>query len=204
MNPFIAIIAAALTFFVPARFPSGLIPIEDIDSMTLPGIRASFDSRVDAGDKVVLFRINSFGGEVFAGMDFIQHVEDAKHAHDLHIQCVVDSRAMSMGAAFLESFCDERLMTRRSMIMFHGAATAVKGKQDDIESELSEVRAMNESLGNMCAARMNISREEYAAHTAHQNWFLAADEALKVGAIDGFVSADDLPAPWNETAAAVE
>lgn len=179
-----------------SAFPSGLIPVGDIDADTLPPIQKKFDELVAAGEKTILFRINSFGGAVFAGMDFIQHVEDAARAHGVKIQCVVDSRAMSMGAVFLETFCEERLMTRRSMLMFHGAATQARGKQDDIESAASEMRAMNDAIANACSARMSITADEYKAHVAHQDWFMAADEALRLGAVDGFVSPTELPAPY--------
>lgn len=200
----LAVVAALLSGCVHAApaptahkaFPAGLIDITDIDDAELKPVQAKFDELVAAGERTVMFRINSFGGAVWAGWDFVQHIEDAKKAHDVHVVCALDVKAMSMGAVFLESFCDERLMSRRGLLMFHGAAAGVKGKADDVRSTLSEMDAMNNAIANTCAERMGMDLAAYHAKTDHQDWFLAADEALALGAVDGFVRPSDLPPPY--------
>lgn len=183
----------AANSFVHSQYPAGMIPITDIDAENLAPVSKKVDELVAAGEKTVMFRINSYGGEVDSGWDFIQHMEDVKRENGVKTICVADARAMSMGAVFFQSICDERLLTGRSILMFHGAGGQFAGKTDALQSDLSAMEATNEAIVNTCSARLKITPEEYSAHVAHQDWYLAPSEALRVGAADAVVTTTDLP-----------
>ena len=167
----------------------------EIDDRTLVPAQKKFDELVAAGEKTVLFRIDTPGGNVFMGLDFINHVLDAKYANNLKIQCVARGKLMSMGLAIYEGICDERYVVPGTMFLAHGAATSTQGNADAIASTLSELKAMNDALAEINSARMNISVQEYHRRTDHQNWFFATQEALAVGAADAVIPASSLPPP---------
>jgi ATP-dependent protease ClpP protease subunit len=177
----------------PQPLAAGMIEIGDVTEDDLAPARAKFDERVAAGDKVVTFRLNSFGGSVFDGMDFIQYVENAKKVNGVHVQCVVDSKAMSMGFAFLQSFCDERLMTKRSLLLAHNSSTRAQGTAEEIENQVKFSRALDAALAEVCAKRLKMPVAEYKAKIAHSDWTMAWEEALQVGAVDGTVDEATLP-----------
>lgn len=176
-----------------ATEPGGMIEIGDVSKSDLAPVQAKFDERVTAGDKEVWFRIDSFGGSIFAGNDFIQHIEDAKRAKGLKVVCVVDTKAYSMGFVFLQTFCDQRLMTKMATLLAHSGSTQVSGTVEQILSEVGFMLALNESMAATIAERLGMPVEDYKARIAGKDWTMAHAEAMAVNAIDGTISTSKLP-----------
>ena len=174
------------------RFPKGMIEITDVNDAALGPVLDKVDSLVAAGEKTVMFRINSYGGNVAAGLDFIQAIEEFQKK-GVKVICVVDTKAMSMGFAILQAVCNERLMTKRSVLLAHKASTQIKGNDVDVEEDLEFLRALDRSMAEVCAARLKISVEEYRAKISTKDWTMAWQEAKKIGAVDGIVAPKDLP-----------
>jgi ATP-dependent protease ClpP protease subunit len=180
--------------------PAGkAIDITDFDSTHIGPEQSKFDERVAAGDKEIIFRINSFGGSIFDGNDFIQHIEDAKKEHGIHTVCMVDTKAMSMGFVFLQSgACDQREMTDRSVLLAHNGSTAVQGNIVSVENDLAMIKAVSKSMGIMCAKRLGLPYEEYEKHVADgHEWTVASDDALTNHMVDKVISERDVPAPYK-------
>lgn len=175
-----------------------VIIIGDIDDTLLAPVIKKFDERAAAGDKEILFRINSFGGVIFSGLDFIQHIEDSKKKYGIRTKCYVDTRAYSMGAVILESaVCDERYMTKRSSLLFHQASTGAEGNPNDVKEALDFLKILTKNLEEICAERMGMKLQDFHAKQALSAWILDWEEALAVKAIDGVVSASDIPEPYT-------
>jgi ATP-dependent protease ClpP protease subunit len=185
--------AATESKYPAAKYPDGMIEIRDINSADLYGPKTKMDELVKAGEKTLMFQINSYGGSIFQGWDFIQAVEQHKKKAKVKVVCAVDVKAYSMGFAFLQSFCDERLMTKRSTLLAHNGSTQVSGTSEDLENELQFMRALDIALAATCAKRLHMTPEEYAAKTKGKDWTMSWEEALKAGAVDGTVDEDDLP-----------
>lgn len=185
--------------------PGHVIEVEDIDADGLKPARRMFDQRVRAGDRDLWFRLDSYGGNVLDGNDFIQHVGDAKKAHGLQVHCVVDTKAYSMAFVFLQSFCDERLMTKRSTLLAHSGKTASKGTVEELESDAQFLAALNTAMATVCAERMGMPLAEYRAKTSgSRDWTMAYDDALAAHAVDGVIRPEDVPAPYELEAPAVD
>jgi ATP-dependent protease ClpP protease subunit len=73
-----------------------MIEIGSFTDDDLAPAQAKFDELVSQGAKTVLFRINSNGGSIRAGLDLIQHLEQFRKSGG-RVECVVDYRAYSMG-----------------------------------------------------------------------------------------------------------
>lgn len=188
---------AALVLLVAApafadRFPAGMIEITDFDDAQLAPVLEKATELVDGGERTLLFRINSFGGSIFAGMDLILAVDGLKK-RGVTIQCVVDFKAMSMGFVFLQSVCDERLMTKRSTLLTHNGSTSTRGTVEQITEDAVLLAALNESMASVCADRMGMDLDVYRAKIAGGAWTFAWREALAVNAIDDIVNPADLP-----------
>jgi ATP-dependent protease ClpP protease subunit len=178
----------------PAK-PAGSIEVGDFDEKTLEPVQSRFDELVKRGDKVLLFRVNSNGGEINAGMDLIQHIRDAKREHGLRVECVVDVKAYSMGFYFLQAACDDRWMSRGSLLMAHGGATGAQGKIDQLKSTISALEAMNDMLFGWAADRMKMPKAAFKTHVDHSDWWMSPDQAVAMGAADKIVDPLTLPAP---------
>lgn len=171
-----------------------MIELGDFTPAALLPAAQKFHERVMAGDREVLFRVNSFGGSVFAGLDLIQAVTDAR-ARGLRVRCVVDTKAMSMGFVFLQTACDERMMTKRSTLLAHNGV--LNGLPIGSARELDEARemlhALDDAMSAVCAARLHLSLPEYRAKLRRHAWVMAYEEALAVGAVDRIVDPLLLP-----------
>lgn len=177
--------------------PGKLITIEDFGRSELEPVKAMFDERVAAGDKEIFFRINSFGGSIFAGNDLLLHINDVKRSKGIQVRCVVDFKAYSMGFVFLQDACDERLMTKGSTLLAHNGASEVRGTAVQMREEAEFLDALNDSMAEVCADRLKISVEEYQEKIAYKNWTMSWKEAQRLGAIDGTVARKDLPPAYT-------
>jgi ATP-dependent protease ClpP protease subunit len=133
--------------------------------------------------KAILFELNTKGGGVDQGFRLIRALENAM----VPVYCVAEHEVVSEGFAILQA-CSTRLMTRRTQLMTHQPyIPALSGAQhvEDLENALQDLRTTVSAHAEQCARRLKISRAEYDAKVSNkQDWFMDADEALKVGAID--------------------
>ncbi len=173
--------------------PVGMVPMGDFSEAGITEAWEKFDARVAAGDRVVWFRIDSFGGMIYPGLDLMQHVDEWR-AMGGRTVCVVDTHAMSMGAVFLEGACDERYMTARATLLFHNASVdGAGGNARELEETAGRLRAISRALALVCSNRMGMALDVYLARVEAGDWMMAADEAVALGAADGLVDPLTLP-----------
>jgi ATP-dependent protease ClpP protease subunit len=142
----------------------------------------AFVSALDAcKDQSVVVEINSPGGSVFAAVEIQKAIE--RHPHQ--VICVVDGMAASAAFVTLQA-CSVRAMTPRSVLMAHHASlSGASGKSEDLENAASALRAVDRAMTLFVCKRMGITPEAYEAHVSgNREWWLAADEAEKMNAID--------------------
>jgi len=135
----------------------------------------------------VTFRIDSPGGDVDAGMAFIEEMRAAQR-RGVAITCIVDGMAASMAAVITE-VCDLRLIRRQSALMFHTVSIsfAPGGNQWEFERLVQAMKEWNKRLAIIAVGRMKITLAEYEANTHDKDWWLGYEEALEVGAVDGVI-----------------
>lgn len=182
----------------PTCHAPGVVEINDV---TGPHMRAALGKArelVAQGDREIWFNINSFGGSVFAGWDFIQGVEGLiKTTPGLKTVCVADVKAYSMGLAILESgACGRRLMTKRATLLAHNASTSSEGNANTLESDAMFLRALDRSLAETIASRMGMSYADYAERVRTGDWSMSWADAVKYRAVDGIMDPKDIPPPY--------
>jgi ATP-dependent protease ClpP protease subunit len=170
-----------------------MIEIGEIDDGQVAGALFKISKHVGHGDKNITLRINSDGGSVFAGMEFIQNVEEYKK-QGVKFTCIVDHRAISMGFVILQAVCDTRLATERSFFLAHNGSLQTGGTTEEIEQGLEILEAIHDGMARICAKRIGIPVEEYKKKLKDKrSWILNAHEALKANVIDGLVAPLELP-----------
>jgi ATP-dependent protease ClpP protease subunit len=86
----------------------------------MPGKTQQLIRLVKAGNKEITIQLNSGGGLMNVGMDFVAQMKGAQQ-RGVKFTCIVDNHAMSM-ALIIFSECDTRYATFGSKIMWHSIA----------------------------------------------------------------------------------
>lgn len=137
----------------------------------------------------VYIRINTNGGSVAGMWRLVQALEHNP------VTCIVDVKAYSAGAYFLESdACGERLATKRSTILLHEPLVrGVDGNAHELQDEVEQLQALSDSLVATTASRIKMSEKALSAKIYNKTWTMAYAEALKCNVIDRVVDPKDLP-----------
>lgn len=145
-------------------------------------------------DKVRV-RINSQGGEVYAGIAIFNAIR--RCACDVAIY----TDGISASIAGIIAMCGRRhYMSRYSRLMIHAVSGGVYGNMRDLQKMIDEILALEETISGIIAERMQIDplevRERYFDGNDH--WF-TAEEAVALGLADGIYDAavEDLDASMS-------
>ncbi len=149
----------------------------DVDESTLTAVKNELGA---TGTDHVTLVITSPGGNVLAGLLFIQDVERMKRAKPaLRIRCIGDIVVASMAAVILESdICDTRLVTNRTVVVFHG----VQAPPSPLKT------ALDFSIAQFVAPRLGMTPEAYLTKLAGGDWVMNAYEAAAAGAAESVVT----------------
>ena len=136
-------------------------------------------------DKVRV-RINSQGGEVYAGIAIFNAIRRFQGS----ISIYTDGIAASI--AGIIAMCGRRhYMSRYSRLMIHSVSGGVFGNAADLQKMIDEIKGLEETISAIIAERMQITaaevRERYFDGEDH--WF-TADEAVALGLADGIYDAE--------------
>jgi len=133
--------------------------------------------------KVITMGINSPGGSVHMGLEFIGEMKILQNK-GYKIKCYVRN-AYSMGFVILQ-FCDERIGAPTSTFMHH--LTSVGGKRPDKRTKKNAklFKALDFFDNHMLediSKRLNIDPKKFMALIKEDNWW-GAKEALRANIID--------------------
>lgn len=152
----------------------------DIEENMAESIVAQLLYLASKSDDEIQIYINSYGGDVTAGMaiyDTMQHIKC-----DVKTVCV--GKAMSMGAVLLSGGTKgKRCVLPNSTVMIHQALGGAKGPSVDVDIEAEELRRtkenLNKILSNNCSKSLN-----QISNDADRNFYLHGQEAVDYGIAD--------------------
>jgi ATP-dependent Clp protease, protease subunit len=123
------------------------------------------------GEEITL-RINSPGGDVFAG----RAIATALKGHKAKVTAYVDGVAASAATTILMA-ADEIIMADGSFIMVHNAMTFVYGNKEEMLETAALLEKIDDAIAQDYAERTGESLEEVKAWMRDETWF-NADEAV--------------------------
>lgn len=144
----------------------------------------------EKGGRRVNIRINSNGGEVYCGIAIYNAIKNSRA--DVHIY--VDGIAASMASVI--ALCGKPVeMSKYARLMLHSVSGGCYGNKKDMQKCIEEIESLEDSLGDIYAARLGMSKDEVKSRffDGEDHW-LTADEALRLGFIDGIYDAEPVPA----------
>lgn len=133
----------------------------------------------------VFLVIDSPGGSVDAGMNFINTMRAAKEARNVKVTCVITSRAYSM-AAIIAAACHKTYILPTADMMFHNVTYGVRGTPALIKSRTTHMESYIKELEALIASQLGMPLSTYEALTRDELWLTARQAAAK-GFVDGIV-----------------
>jgi ATP-dependent protease ClpP protease subunit len=133
-----------------------------------------------AGADAIVVEIDSPGGSVLAARTIALAILDAPAP----VTCVVTHLAASAAFLILQT-CRLRVMVYDAQLMLHEAYSAKQPQSvtEAIEQAL-DLAEINAKLAAVSCGRMNISLDQCRGNIDGQDWWMGAQDAQEVGAID--------------------
>lgn len=133
-------------------------------------------------------RINSKGGDVYAGIAIFNALRQSK----ADITIYIDGIAASM--ASVVAFCGKRVkMSKYARLMIHSISGGAYGNKEELKACIAEIEALEATLCAIYADKSGRTVEEIKAEyfDGKDHW-LTAEEALAAGLIDEIVDAEPI------------
>lgn len=126
--------------------------------------------------------IDSPGGSIFSGLEFIEFTRSIKNLHTITLF------AASMASGIQQAIPGERLITETGVDMFHRAAGGFQGQFEDgeVESQLAFVKSIVRSMEITSSKRIGISLLSYKAKVKDE-WWMFGQQAVDAGVADALV-----------------
>lgn len=126
--------------------------------------------------------INSPGGDVYEMFGIIDYIESL----DVKVNTICRGRAMSAAAVILACGTGNRMMSKRSTVMFHQSSSFMGGKMSDITAYLDNIKSLEVLIYNMLAEKTK-KDAAWWKEKMRNDMFLTADELLEIGVIDQII-----------------
>lgn len=125
---------------------------------------------------------NSPGGSVIDGLALFDYILDLR-SRGTHITTITMGMAASMGGVLLQSG-DHRIASKHSVLLIHEVSSGAGGKVSEIEDQLKFMELLQAKCLDILAERSTMSTRQIATKWKKTDWWLPADEALKLGFVD--------------------
>lgn len=138
-------------------------------------------SRKRPGEPITIV-FNSPGGVVTDGFtlyDFIRELSSREHK--ITTKCM--GAAASMGAILMQAG-DERVMTANAFMMVHEISGQNEGTLAEMKDTLAIVNRFQDKALAILTAKSNMSKRTLSTKWKKTDWYMDANEALKLGFID--------------------
>ena len=139
---------------------------------------AKFDSSVVEMPHIQVL-LSTYGGGVYDGLSLYDAIKNSNTEVD--ITCF--GKIMSMGIIILLA-SKNRKAYRNTTFMIHEISSGAIGKLADLEESVDEAKRLNKVLFDIIEKETRITKEQLEEiYNKKQDWFITAEEALKLGLI---------------------
>lgn len=137
--------------------------------------------RRDPGEPIEMI-FNSPGGSVIDGLALFDYIQELRR-RGTHVTTITMGMAASMGGILLQAG-DVRVASKNSVLLIHEVSSGAGGKVSEIEDELAFMKLLQDKCVNILAERSTLSATQIKHRWIKKDWWIAADEALKLGFVD--------------------
>lgn len=137
--------------------------------------------RRDPGEPIEII-FNSPGGSVIDGLALYDYILELRR-RGTRITTITMGMAASMGGILLQAG-DLRVASANSVILIHEVSSGAGGKVSEIEDQLKFMEVLQDKCLNILADRSTLSVLQIRKRWIKKDWWLTADEALKLGFVD--------------------
>ena len=148
---------------------------------------AAFQAELKQHTGDVTVWINSPGGDVFAAAQIYTMLRNHPGKVTVKIHGIAASAASVVAMAG-----DTTLISPVGMLMIHNPSTMAAGEKKDMEQAIAVLEEVKESILNAYVAKTGLSRNRLAKMMDAETW-LNANEAIRLGFVDGILFAEDDP-----------
>lgn len=124
--------------------------------------------------KTIRVRINSPGGDVFAGQAIYSMLKRCK----AEVVGYVDGLAASIASLVLMA-CDKAIMPKNSMLMIHKPWTATAGNANDMAKTIETLNKVEEAMLTAYVDKTGMAEDEIKELLAAETWLSASDAVAK-------------------------
>lgn len=132
-------------------------------------------------DKFINLHINSYGGDAYGMLGTIDVIRLSKYP----IRGIAKGQVMSAGALILIG-CNERIMSKNSIMMIHDLNTFLGGTYKEITSEYDHIKTLQKIIYEYLEEHSNKDKVWWEGKL-QRNLYLTAGEALELGLIDSII-----------------
>lgn len=138
-------------------------------------------SRRDPGEPIEIV-FNSPGGSVIDGLALFDYIQELR-SRGTHITTITMGMAASMGGVLLQAG-DVRVASKNSVLLIHEVSAGTQGKVSEMEDHLKFMEVLQGKCLEILADRSSMTARQIATKWKKTDWWLSADEALKLGFVD--------------------
>lgn len=132
-------------------------------------------------DPTIHLRINSYGGEIFAGLSTVDVIRSLK----TKVYTYVEGAAAS-AATIISIAGKKRFIGKNSFMLIHQLSSVCAGTFERLEDEQANNRRIMNSLKSLYKEYTKIPMKELDGILKHDLWF-DAQTCLKYGMVDGII-----------------
>lgn len=153
------------------------------------GIQATSPSQItrslkNANGQPVTVKINSGGGDVFAGCEIYNELKNYSG------EVTIEIHGLCASIASVIAMAGKCKMSPLGEIMIHNVSTSTSGDYRDMEHSVEVLKKANKTIANAYILKTGMSEEDAYNLMDKETW-LTADEALELGLIDEIMYSDE-------------
>ena len=126
--------------------------------------------------------INSPGGDIHEMMGIIDYIESL----DVKVNTICRGRAFSAAAIILACGTGNRMMSKRSTVMFHQSSSFLGGKMSDISAYLDNVKNIEKTIYDILADKTN-KDQAWWKDNMKTDLYLTAEQLKEFNVIDEII-----------------
>ena len=153
------------------------------------GIQATSPKQItralrNANGQPVTIKINSGGGDVFAGCEIYNELKSYSG------EVTIEIHGLCASIASVIAMAGKCKMSPLAEIMIHNVSTSTSGDYRDMEHTAEVLKKANKTIANAYILKTGMTEDEAYNLMDKETW-LTADEALEMGLIDEIMYSDE-------------